>query len=83
MIRHLHCQLAIELARQDIITAAVAFGWGEDETLTAMTEVTDNLILASTNNGELEILLKELKTRTGIESGMLSIPLRLAQQAGC
>jgi hypothetical protein len=59
--RHLHCQMAVELAIQDVIAAAVAAGWSPKETLSAITEVTDNLMLAHINTSELDALLKATK----------------------
>ena len=59
--RHLHCQMAVELPLQDIIESAVSAGWREEEVLSAMTEVIDNLMLANVNNAELDALLKAMK----------------------
>ncbi len=61
--RHLFCQMAIELPIQDVIEAAVAAGWSEEETLAAIIEVADNLMLANVNNAELDALLKALKRK--------------------
>jgi hypothetical protein len=59
--RHLFCQMAAELPLQDVIEAAIAAGWGEEETLAAIIEVADNLMRANVNNAELDALLKALK----------------------
>ncbi|TCV66258.1 hypothetical protein [Neorhizobium sp. S3-V5DH] len=61
--RHLHCQMAVELPIQDVIEAAVAAGWTEAETLAAIIEVADNLMLADVNNAELDALLKAMKRK--------------------
>ena len=61
--RHLHCQMAVELPIQDVIEAAIAAGWSEEETLAAVIEVADNLMLANVNNAELDALLKALKRK--------------------
>jgi hypothetical protein len=59
--RHLHCQMAVDLPLQDIIESAVSAGWREEEVLSAMTEVLDNLMLAHINNSELSALLAAMK----------------------
>ncbi len=61
--RNLLCQMAVELPIQDVIEAAVAAGWTELETLAAMIEVADNLMLANVNNAELDALLKAMKRK--------------------
>jgi dsRNA-specific ribonuclease len=61
--RHLFCQMAVELPIQDVIEAAIAAGWSEEETLAAVSEVADNLMLANVNNAELDALLKALKRK--------------------
>lgn len=61
--RHLHCQMAVELPLQDIIESAMSAGWREEEVLSAMTEVIDNLMLANINNSELDALLKAMKRK--------------------
>ena len=61
--RHLFCQMAVELPIQDVIEAAMAAGWSEEETLLAIIEVADNLMLANFNNAELDALLKALKRK--------------------
>ncbi len=59
--RHLFCQMAIEIPLQDLIQDAVKAGWEEDEVLTAIIEVADNLMLAHGTNVELDALLKAIK----------------------
>lgn len=59
--RHLMCQMAIELAVQDIVEAAMKMGWQETEALSAITEVADNLILAAGANTEIDELIERLK----------------------
>jgi hypothetical protein len=61
--RHLFCQMAIEIPLQEIIEAAVELGWEETEVLTAIIEVSDNLMLAHGSNAELDALLKALKRK--------------------
>lgn len=61
--RHLKCQMAIELPVQEIIAAAVKSGWKEEEVITAIIEVADNLMLAAGENAEVDALLKALKRR--------------------
>ena len=61
--RHLHCQMAVELPLQDVIQAAVEAGWSEQETLSAVIEVADNLMLAHGENAELDALLKAMKRK--------------------
>ncbi|CLP90074.1 Uncharacterised protein [Mycobacterium tuberculosis] len=55
------CQMALELAVQEIVEAAVKVGWHETEALSAITEVADNLILAAGANAEIDDLLGKLK----------------------
>jgi hypothetical protein len=53
--------MAIELAVQDIVEAAMKMGWQETEALSAITEVADNLILAAGANTEIDELIERLK----------------------
>ena len=59
--RHLMCQMAVELAVQDVIEAAVRAGWEEAETLSAIVEVADNLMLAAGADAELDALMQTIK----------------------
>ncbi|TDX72580.1 hypothetical protein EDE05_1281 [Neorhizobium sp. R1-B] len=61
--RNLLCQMAVELPLQDVIEAAKAAGWTAAETLAAIIEVADNLMLANVKNAELDALLKAMKRR--------------------
>ena len=61
--RHLHCQMTVELPIQEVIEAAVAAGWSEEETLAAIIEAADNLMFANVNNTELDALLKAMKRK--------------------
>lgn len=57
--RYLECQLAIEARLQ----ALVGSGWGEQEVLSAVIEVADNLMLANMSNSEFEKLLRPANRR--------------------
>lgn len=59
--RHLMCQMALELAVQDVVEAAMRAGWQEAEVLSAITEVADNLMLAAGANAELDALMQTIK----------------------
>ncbi len=61
--RHLMCQMAVELALQDVAEAAVKAGWREPEVLSAIIEVADNLMLAAGANAEVDALVDSLRRR--------------------
>lgn len=48
---------------QDVIQAAVGAGWRQDELLTAIIEVAEDLMLADHANAELDGLLKALRRK--------------------
>ena len=52
--------MTAELPIHDVIEAAIAAGWREEETLAAIIEVAENLMLVNVNNAELDALLKAL-----------------------
>lgn len=52
--------MTAELPIHDVIEAAIAAGWCEEETLAAIIEVAENLMLVNVNNAELDALLKAL-----------------------
>lgn len=62
--RHLFCQMAIFLPLQDVISAAERAGWNEVEIMSAIIEVTDNLMLGAGANAEVDELLKALRGKT-------------------
>ncbi len=49
-------QMTAELPIHDVIEAAIAAGWCEEETLAAIIEVAENLMLVNVNNAELDAL---------------------------
>ena len=59
--RILHCEQALEIAIQDIVSAAVAAGWHRDEVLAAITNLSDNLMLADSMDLTLNELLKTFR----------------------
>jgi hypothetical protein len=61
--RHLLCQIADELPLQEVVEAAVKAGWKETEVLSALIEVSDNLMLRSASNAELDLLIELLAQR--------------------
>jgi len=61
--RYLECQLAIEARLQALVGSAVGSGWGEQEVLSTVIEVADNLMLANMSNSEFDRLLQSIKRR--------------------
>ena len=63
--RILHCEQALEIALQEIVSAAVAAGWCKDEALVAITNLSDNMMLADEMNLTLnELLITFRRPRT-------------------
>ncbi len=61
--RHLLCQGAVEIAVQDLVAAAIAAGWEEQDVLVAVSTVADHLVLAKRANEELLGILRDLHAR--------------------
>ncbi len=59
--RILQCEQALEIAIQDIVSAAVTAGWQKDEVLVAITNLSDNLMLADSMDLTLNELLKTFR----------------------
>lgn len=59
--RYILCQMAVETVLQDLVEEARREGWEETEVLSAITDVSDHLMLAAAANRELESLLVTLR----------------------
>lgn len=59
--RYIACQMAVETVLQDLVEDAMRHGWEETEVLSAVTEVSDNLMLAAAANWDLDRLLAALR----------------------
>jgi hypothetical protein len=59
--RYIACQMAVETVLQDLVEDAMCRGWEETEVLCAITEVSDNLMLADAANRDLDLLLDVLR----------------------
>ncbi|WP_149740621.1 hypothetical protein [Rhizobium sp. RU20A] len=59
--RYITCQIAVEIILQDLVEDAMRRGWEETEVLCAITEVSDNLMLAAAANRDLDLLLAALR----------------------
>lgn len=51
--RFLDCQEAIETKLQELVAEAVEAGWGEQETLSAVIETAENLVLGAQANDDV------------------------------
>ncbi|KAA9383034.1 hypothetical protein [Neorhizobium galegae] len=61
--RHIFCQMAVFPPLQDVISAAERAGWNELETMAAITEVMDTLMLGAGTNAEVDELLKAVRRK--------------------
>lgn len=62
--RHIVCQMSIETPSQDLVQDAVERGWTDAEVLAAIIEVSDNLMLASNANVDLNKILASVRKNT-------------------
>ncbi|WP_244618830.1 hypothetical protein [Rhizobium sp. 18065] len=62
--RHLACQEAIELAFQAPVDEAMAAGWSEAESVAAVIELSENHMLAKSENERLNAVIAALESRT-------------------
>ena len=59
--RILHCEQALEIAIQDLVEVAIAAGWDKTEVLVAITNLSDNLMLADSMDLTLNELLASFR----------------------
>lgn len=62
--RHLTCQEAIEHAFQALVDEAISAGWREAESVAAIIELSENHMLAKSENDRLNAVIAALESRT-------------------
>lgn len=62
--RHLSCQEALQLAFEDILTAAAAAGWSEREIVAALIDLADNHMIGLREMQETSAIIALIKRLT-------------------